>query len=91
LKRSVAIGEEETEEGVLGRGENVVMIKTFSDALTAISILQSEIGIKGKIIVDPQQEQQYLRLVIKDEKGTFSELLSTLVNAGIEVESIDIQ
>jgi ABC-2 type transport system ATP-binding protein len=52
LKRSVAIGEEETEEGVLGRGENIVIIKTFSDPFIAISILESEMGIKAKIVVD---------------------------------------
>jgi ABC-2 type transport system ATP-binding protein len=41
LKRSVV---EEEERG----GGKIVIIKTFSDPLTAISILESEIGIKAK-------------------------------------------
>jgi ABC-2 type transport system ATP-binding protein len=87
LKHSV---EEEDErvgaEG--GRGNNVI-IKTLTNPLTAISVLESELGIKAKIVVD--QQQQYLCLVLKDTKSTFSELLSTLVNAGIKVGSIDVQ
>jgi ABC-2 type transport system ATP-binding protein len=81
LKRSVVVEEREG-------GGNIVIIKTLSNPLTAISILESEIGIKAKIVVD---QQQHLRLVMKNGKCTFSELLSTLVNAGIKVESIDIQ
>lgn len=100
LKRNVVVegGEEEQGGGEArgaegeareGRGGNVIIIKTLTNPLTAISILDSEMGIRAKLV--DQEHQQYLRLVLKDIKNMFPDLLSTFVNAGIKVESIDIQ
>ncbi len=94
------------------RRGDIVMIKTLTDPLAAISIVDREMGIKAKLVdrqhypqyqqeqiqsqkdyqqQRQQKEERYLRLVLKDAKSTFPDLLSTFVKAGVKVESIDIQ
>jgi ABC-2 type transport system ATP-binding protein len=65
----------------------VIIIKISPDSRsTAVSIIASEMGIKAEII-----DQHSLRIEVKDVESLFSKLISTLVNAGIRVESIDVQ
>jgi ABC-2 type transport system ATP-binding protein len=95
LKRNVGV-----QEGAGGGGRNIIIIKTLSNPLTAMSILETKMGIKAEIVdngnsnhhLGEQNEQgHYLRLVLKDVKNMYSMLLNTIVNTGIKVESIDIQ
>ena len=76
LKRSV-VGQE-------GEGQ-IVTIKTLDPAVT-VSVLDREMGIKAQVT-----DNQSLRIVMKDVENSFSALITTLVSAGIEVESINVQ
>jgi ABC-2 type transport system ATP-binding protein len=83
LKRNVVLmGQEGTE----ARG-HVVIIKTLlDDPSIAVSTLERELGIKAEIT-----DQRSLRIVMKDVGSLFSTLVSTLLKAGINVESVDVQ
>jgi ABC-2 type transport system ATP-binding protein len=76
LKRSV-VGQE-------GEGQ-VVTIKTLDPAVT-VSVLDRELGVKAQLT-----DNRSLRIVMKDVESSFSALITTLVRAGIEVESINVQ
>ncbi|HYA81928.1 MAG TPA: ABC transporter ATP-binding protein [Candidatus Bathyarchaeia archaeon] len=76
LKRSV-VGQE-------GEGQ-VVIIKTL-DPVVAVSVLDRELGSKAQIT-----DNRSLRIVMKDVESSFSALITTLVRAGIEVESLNVQ
>jgi ABC-2 type transport system ATP-binding protein len=76
LKRSV-VGQE-------GEGQ-VVTIKTLDPAVT-VSVLDREMGIKAQVT-----DNRSLRILMKDVESSFSALITTLVRAGIEVESINVQ
>jgi hypothetical protein len=61
------------------------MIKTLDPAV-AVSVLDREIGIKAQIT-----DKRSLLIVIKGVESSFSALITTLVRAGIRVESINVQ
>ena len=66
-------------------GGQVVTIKTL-DPTVAVSVLERKLGIKAQVT-----DKQSLRIVMKDVESSFSALITTLVKAGIEMESINVQ
>jgi uncharacterized protein DUF4162 len=51
-----------------------------------VSVLDRELGIKAQVA-----DNRSLRIVTKDVETSFSALITTLVRAGIEVKSINVQ
>jgi len=68
-------------------GSNIITIRIPPDSRAyAISIIGSKMGIKTEVVDDMS-----LRIILKDVESLFSRLLRTLVNAGIRVDSIEVQ
>jgi ABC-2 type transport system ATP-binding protein len=85
LKRNVVVGVSSNGRGTVGG--DIITLRIPSDSRSyVISIIDREMGIKAEIVDDVS-----LRIILKDADSLFSKLLNTLVNAGIRLDSIDMQ